>query len=140
MGDVTMQKQALVLFAHGARDPRWAEPLQRIQTLVAAQAGSHIQVHQAFLELMKPGLPELMEQLIRDAVTRVTIVPIFLGQGAHVRSDLPKLVQEMEAAYPQVRFSLATAIGENELVLVAIANVCLTSLVKELPIIMDTIE
>lgn len=130
MDDGTTAKQALILFAHGARDPRWAEPLQRIQTLVAAQVGSNIGVYQAFLELMKPGLPELMEQLMQDQVTAVTIVPIFLGQGAHVRSDLPKLVGEMELAYPQVRFSLATAIGESEQVLIAIANVCRHSLVQ----------
>ena len=130
MENNTTVKQALILFAHGARDPRWAEPLQRIQTLVAAQAGSNIAVYQAFLELMKPGLPDLMEQLIQDHVTAVTIVPIFLGQGAHVRSDLPKLVAEMELAYPQVRFALATAIGESEQVLVAIADVCLDSLAK----------
>ena len=29
-----MNKQALILFAHGARDPRWAEPFQRLQALV----------------------------------------------------------------------------------------------------------
>lgn len=126
-----MTKQALILFAHGARDPRWAEPMQRIQTLVAAQAGSNVEVHQAFLELMKPGLPELMEQLVQNQVKVVTIVPIFLGQGAHVRSDLPKLVTEMESIYPEVTFALATAIGEHDQVLAAIANVCLSSLTPD---------
>jgi len=121
-------RQALILFSHGARDARWAEPLLRIQQLVTQRVDSSVQVRLAFLELMSPSLPELIEQLAASPIDTVRIVPIFLGQGGHVRNDLPALVRQLELTYPLVKFSLTSAIGENELVLTAIADVCIGSL------------
>ena len=31
-----MNKNALILFAHGARDPEWANPMRRVQAAVRA--------------------------------------------------------------------------------------------------------
>ncbi|PRC95251.1 sirohydrochlorin chelatase [Solimicrobium silvestre] len=126
------QHQALILFAHGARDPRWAEPLARLQQLIAASVSSSVHIHQAFLELMSPTLPELVAQLAAQHCQAITVVPIFLGQGGHVRRDLPQLMTQLEAQYPQIQFNLATAIGENERVLMAIAEVCVANLFKSL--------
>lgn len=120
--------KALVLFAHGARDARWAEPLLRIRQLVEQQVDATIQVHHAFLELMTPTLTELTDQLAADQIRFVTVVPIFLGQGGHVRKDLPEIVQRLSIQYPQIQFHLVPAIGESELVLNAIAKTCLASL------------
>lgn len=120
--------QALILFAHGARDPRWAEPLARIQELVASRVDSSVQVAQAFLELMSPTLPELVREMEARGVRRILIVPIFLGQGGHVRNDLPKLIQELQTSYPSTQFLLAPAIGEDPQVLEAIAAACVTRL------------
>ena len=119
------EQSALILLAHGARDPRWAEPFLRLQTLVQQGVASQVGVHLAFLELMTPRLPELIAQLESQGVRQVRIVPIFLGQGGHVRRDLPELVEQLQQAYPAMGLTLATAIGENELVLQAIAGVCI---------------
>lgn len=124
----TPPRQALILFAHGARDARWAEPLLRIQQLVSNRVDGSVLVRLAFLELMSPSLPELVAQLLASPIEAVRIVPIFLGQGGHVRNDLPALVKQLELTYPQVKFSLTSAIGENELVLNAIADVCISTL------------
>jgi len=116
---------AVVLFAHGARDPRWAEPFMRLQTLVQQGVSTQVEVHVAFLELMTPSLPDVIAKLHRQAVHHAKIVPIFLGQGGHVRRDLPELVQKLQQDYPAMTLSLATAIGENDAVLQAIAAVCI---------------
>ena len=125
--DVSL-RPALILFAHGARDPRWAEPLARIQASINARLGGSVPVHQAFLELMSPSLPELVVTLDSTRINQLHIVPIFLGQGGHVRNDLPELIQQLELAYPHMSFHLASAIGENEQVLNAIADVCIANL------------
>jgi len=126
-------RQALILFAHGARDPRWAEPLARIRQLVMAQLGGAVPVHLAFLELMSPSLAEVVVELVADQVTEIRIIPIFLGQGGHVRKDLPELVQKLEVSHPDVAFTLCAAIGENDQVLNAIANVCVAGLLSPRP-------
>ena len=125
--NLSSNKQALILFAHGARDARWAEPIQRVQQLIMNQIidAKNTVVCQAFLELMSPSLSELVAQLDAQQIQSITIVPLFLGQGGHVRRDLPELIQHMQHVYPHIDFQLTPAIGEDERVLLAIADVCL---------------
>ncbi len=122
-----MGKRALVLFAHGARDPRWAEPFQRLQALVQTQSPD-LTVALAFLELMSPRLPALAAELIAAGSTDVTVVPVFLGQGGHVMRDLPVIVDELKLNYPDVSFKIAGAVGEDAEVLNAMAQYCLSAL------------
>lgn len=123
-----MENSALVLFAHGARDPRWAAPFQRLQALVKDQLPQQ-EVELAFLELMEPRLPEAVKTLAAKGRTEITIVPVFLGQGGHVLRDLPVILQDLKAAYPQVNFKLVEAVGENAAVLQAMARYCVEAAV-----------
>lgn len=118
-----MTKPVLALFAHGARDPRWAEPFQRLQQLVQAQRPD-ANVALAFLELMSPGLPELAAQAALDGCTQLTVVPVFLGQGGHIRRDLPMIIDQLKSSHPQIDFSVVPAAGEDEDVLKALAGYC----------------
>ncbi len=113
----------LILFGHGARDPRWAEPFLRLQALVEA-GRPDLRVRLAFLEFMTPGLAAAAEALVAEGCRTVRIVPVFLGQGGHVRADVPPLVLALAARHPAVSFDLRPAIGEDEAVLAAIASVC----------------
>jgi sirohydrochlorin cobaltochelatase len=125
MGEPTLK--ALIIFAHGARDPRWAEPFQRLQAALAQQA-SEVCVRLAFLELMTPDLQSVAEEVISVGAQELIIVPAFLGQGGHVRRDLPELVQSLQQRWPQISIHLAQAVGEDLEVLQAIARYCLRQL------------
>jgi sirohydrochlorin cobaltochelatase len=120
-------RRALILFAHGARDPRWAEPFRRLQDIVQAQSPELV-VSLAFLELMSPRLPELAAELIGTGVADVTIVPVFLGQGGHVMRDLPEIIDRLKQSFPDVVFHIAGAVGEDASVLNAMAAYCLSTL------------
>ena len=48
---------ALILFAHGASDPEWANPMRRVQAAIRQRMTS-VPVELAFLEFMTPTLPE----------------------------------------------------------------------------------
>src|SRR5471032_440492 len=111
-----MSKQALVLFAHGARAASWAAPFERLRDMTQARM-PEVRVALAFLELMSPRLPELAAQMAADGVTDITIVPIFLGQGGHVLRDLPLMVDQLRMDLPQLRIHVVEAAGENAAVL-----------------------
>jgi len=121
------KKSALVLFAHGARDPRWAQPFQKLQA-IAAQRLPETQVELAFLELMEPRLPVVVTRLVEQGCAQVSVVPVFLGQGGHVLRDLPPMIDELRAAHPQLQLTVADAVGESPAVLEAIATYCVGSL------------
>ena len=114
---------ALILFAHGARDPRWSAPFERLQQVTQAQLPD-VAVRLAFLELMTPRLPEVAAALAQDGCTRMTIVPVFLGQGGHVLRDLPQIVAQLTVDHPGIDIRVADAVGESAAVLDAMARYC----------------
>jgi sirohydrochlorin cobaltochelatase len=118
-------KRLLVLFAHGARDPKWAEPFERLRTITQAQSPD-ANVALAFLEFMTPNLPDLVRQSVRAGCRDVTVVPVFFGQGGHVLRDLPAMVTQLRNEFPDVTLKVADAVGENADVLNAIARYCVT--------------
>ncbi|SAL19497.1 CbiX [Caballeronia arvi] len=118
-----MSKHGIILFGHGARDPRWAEPFERLASKLRAQRGDPVSL--AFLELMSPDLPSAVAVQVDDGCDAITVVPVFFGQGGHVRRDLPEIVDKCRANHPGVRIDCATAVGEDEAVLDAVAGYCL---------------
>lgn len=117
----------LILFAHGARDARWAEPFERLRERVA-RAVPHVQVVLAYLELMAPDLDAAATALCDSGCRAITVVPVFLGQGGHVRQDLPQLLRRAASHHPECTFRLADAAGEDDAVLDAIGAYCLRQL------------
>jgi len=83
--------RALILFAHGARDPEWARPLQRLAEAVRT-IDPATPVLSAYLELMEPSLIAAAAQAIQDGALTLVVVPVFLAQGGHVRRDVPKML------------------------------------------------
>ena len=120
-------QRGLILFAHGARDPKWAEPFEALAARVRALAPA-TPVRLAFLELMKPDLETAAADLVSNGVDAVRIVPIFLGQGGHVRRDLPERVAALRASHPHVAFDTTPPAGEDRSVLDALAQVCVRDL------------
>ena len=116
------KERALVLFGHGARDPRWKQPFIKLQDLVA-QSG-HLRVELSFLELMSPSLPEVIDQLVIDGFKTIEIVPVFFGQGGHIRKDFPAIMDACRSKHPKIQLSAKPAIGEDLGVLEAIAKYC----------------
>jgi sirohydrochlorin cobaltochelatase len=114
-------KHGLILFAHGARDPRWAEPFEAIAAAVRARAPD-VDVRLAFLELMAPDLPTVADAMVADGCTRIDILPLFLGTGGHLRRDLPPLVDDVKARHASVHVALHSAVGEAPALIAAMAN------------------
>jgi sirohydrochlorin cobaltochelatase len=94
-------EHALILFAHGARDARWSEPLQALRAALATRLpGSAVEV--AFLELQAPTLDQALQGLAASAVRRIDVVPVFWAIGGHVATDLPAMVDRFRAAHPRI--------------------------------------
>ena len=110
----------LILFAHGARDPRWAEPFERLRDKVGEKVDG-VPVTLAFLEHLQPGLAEAAAQMAAQGVRRIRIVPMFFGRGGHLREDFPRQLAAVKAQLPEVRFEVTDAAGEDARVLDALA-------------------
>ena len=117
----------LLLFAHGARDARWAQPFEAVAARVRAARPS-TPVRLAYLEFMTPDLAQAGADLVAQGCPRVEVMPLFLGAGGHVRKDLPVLIDALRAAHPGVHFGLHPAVGEIDTVVRAMAAAALATL------------
>ena len=108
----TPPRRAVVLFAHGSRDPLWHKPMEAVAAeLLASQPG--LAVRCAYLELSAPDLATVCQELMATGMRHVTVLPMFLGVGRHAREDLPLLLAQLRARYPEVQFTLKAAVGED---------------------------
>ena len=111
---------ALILFAHGARDPEWANPMRRVQAAIR-QRVSDMPVELAFLEFLTPNLPDAAATLVAQGCDKIVVMPMFIARGGHLKNDLPGIIEVLRSTYPNVDFSLGGAIGEDESVIQAMA-------------------
>ncbi|HEV8644310.1 MAG TPA: CbiX/SirB N-terminal domain-containing protein [Burkholderiales bacterium] len=118
-------RSSIILFAHGARDPEWAAPFERIAARLR-EARPNLAVQLAFLELMQPALGDAVAGMAADGITRITLVPLFLAQGGHLKEDLPRLLDDIRRSHPGVTIEVTQAIGESEVLTAAIADWALT--------------
>jgi sirohydrochlorin cobaltochelatase len=118
-------RNGIVLFGHGARDARWAEPFERLAAKLRAQCGPDTTVGLAFLELMPPDLPAAVAEQAAAGCLTVTVVPVFVGIGGHIRRDLPAVIDQCRAAHPGIDIRCAAPVGEDDAVLDALAQYCL---------------
>ncbi len=104
-------RDALILFAHGARDPRWSASLAALAAAIRTHAGE-LTVRTAFLELQSPTLPEALEAAASEGARRIHVAPVFWAGAGHIENDLPPILAEFGARYPQVTVNVLPVLSE----------------------------
>jgi sirohydrochlorin cobaltochelatase len=122
-----MADRGLILFAHGARDLRWAAPFERLLWRVQERRPD-LACALAFLEHIAPDLPTAARQLAGRGARRIRIVPVFFGRGGHLRDDFPEIVVRAQEAAPGLAFEITPAAGEDAAVIEALADFALAGL------------
>lgn len=80
-----MTDPALLLVAHGTRNPRGVEMIARLADAVSDRVGA---TRVAFVDVLGPSPAEVL----RDTPQPTVLVPAFLASGYHVHTDVPREV------------------------------------------------
>jgi len=113
--------RGIVLFAHGARDPEWARPFEAIRDAVRHQR-PECPIALAYLESMAPTLQDAIGELVSEGASSIMVFPLFMAQGGHLKGDLPRILDAMRAAHPNVPIALEAALGDVPEITGAIAS------------------
>lgn len=110
-----MVAEVLILFAHGARDPEWAKPVEAVADQLR-EALPERRIEIAFLEFMQPTLAEAVAKSVGASTAptgmKIHILPFFIAQGGHLRKELPEMLDALRKQYPVQTFHLLPPLGE----------------------------
>ncbi|KUL26242.1 sirohydrochlorin chelatase [Streptomyces regalis] len=105
------QPPALVVVAHGSRDPRALSTVRALLGKVR-ELRPGLPVHLGHIELNEPLLPDTLASLAgREAI----LVPLLLSRGYHIKRDIPEMAAESE-----VHARVAGALGPHPLLVEAL--------------------
>ncbi|HET6213888.1 MAG TPA: CbiX/SirB N-terminal domain-containing protein [Micromonosporaceae bacterium] len=101
---------ALLLVAHGSRDPRAAASTRALVRAVAA-ARPGVDLAAAYLDHTAPAVPAALRDLVARGHTEAVAVPLLLTEAYHGRVDLPAVLAEVRAGGLPIDVRQARALG-----------------------------
>ncbi|MEW5301459.1 MAG: hypothetical protein WDW36_004319 [Sanguina aurantia] len=74
------------------------------------------------MEIAEPTIAQAIGKCVSRGAQRVIIAPYFLSRGRHIQEDIPALVAEARALYPDITLTVAEPIGIDPLMAQLISN------------------
>ncbi|MEU3964326.1 sirohydrochlorin chelatase [Streptomyces buecherae] len=109
-----MHATALVVIAHGSRDPRHAATVTELTARVRAlRPGLRVEV--GYLDFCAPSVSQVLSRLAADGVRDVVAVPLLLTHAFHAKADIPAVLDAARAALPRLNVRQAAVLGPSAL-------------------------
>lgn len=112
-------RPALVVVAHGSRDPRHAATVGALCARVRALRPG-LRVEAAYLDFDAPSVPRLLERLYAEGVRDVVALPLLLSRAFHAKSDIPAALHEATSRLPGLHVRRAEVLGPHPLLVAAL--------------------
>ncbi len=110
---------ALLLIAHGSRDPRHAATVHTLaERLRERRPGTRVEV--SFLDFDAPSVPTALNRLARSGLRDVVALPLLLTRAFHAKADIPAVLDAASARLPRLRIVRARVLGPSPLLLTAV--------------------
>lgn len=101
---------ALLLIAHGTRDPRGAQEMDTLLALLRHRHPAPVAV--GWLEdFAEPHVPAAVARLAGEGVRRVISIPFLNFRAGHAKTDVPAELAEARAAHPQLSIAHGRILG-----------------------------
>jgi len=71
-------------------------------------------VRVAYLQFMKPELPEAIRAAVRDGAHKIIIHPYLLSRGYHVSKNIPDILNKAKKEHPDVEFIYTEPLGSHK--------------------------
>lgn len=100
--------QAIVIAAHGSRDPRSRTQFSRLVEEI--RHASNVPVHFGFLEFNEPTIKEAVAAAYEAGAREIVLLPGMLLAATHTKNDLPAELRVLREEFPNIRFHGAAAL------------------------------
>ncbi|MGH8900644.1 MAG: sirohydrochlorin chelatase [Egibacteraceae bacterium] len=104
------EQPALLLVAHGTRDPRGAEEMDALAALLRDRLGGPV-AHAWLEDFAEPHVDVVVSALVAKGVERIVSLPLLTLGAGHAKTDVPTLVAEARAAHPGIAITHGRVLG-----------------------------
>ncbi|HEU4946255.1 MAG TPA: sirohydrochlorin chelatase [Kribbella sp.] len=108
-----MTAPALVILAHGSRDPRSAATVHALVGCLR-EMRADLRIEASFLDHCPPKPYQVFERLGAEGVEEVVVVPLLLSAAFHARIDVPAVIDEARGRYPDLRIIASDVLGYDD--------------------------
>jgi len=119
--------KALLVVAHGSRRVLSNQEVKQMTAQLRDQLtktkSNYCHIDCAFLELAEPSIPHGITHCLTAQAQQIQILPYFLSAGRHVSEDIPRIVAEQQACYPDVSIQILPHIGAAQTMAMLLADV-----------------
>ncbi len=115
-------KNAMVIIAHGSRSEDFVLTFKDIVDAVKLSNENFDIIKAASMEINKPSIEEVVEDLYNQNVSNIVIVPYFLFKGVHLKRDISDKISVLSEIYKDVEFKFAEPLGFDESIVKLLIN------------------
>lgn len=104
--------EGIIILGHGSRKRDANEDVKIISEMVEKKVPQAL-VKAAFMGNGEPSLEQGIDELVKIGANKVTIAPLFLFGGNHVKRDIPEVIAGQKEKYPDVEFIYTSYLGPD---------------------------
>lgn len=107
-------KKGLFILAHGSRSEDSNIQLKEVvENLRLKGKEDFTSIGYGSMEMAEPGFRDGIDELAKDNLEEIIIVPLFLFKGNHIKKDIPRILEEIKEKHSNIKFTLKEPIGTD---------------------------
>lgn len=114
-----MSSPALLVIAHGSRDPRHAATVHALVGRVRSLRPG-LRVETAFLDFNGPSVSQALASLYLSGVREAVALPLLLTRAFHAKADIPAVLAESATRLPDLSVRVADVLGPHPLLVASL--------------------
>lgn len=131
MSKTELENVGLILIGHGSKLPHNQENLEKLAEILRNRSGFKL-VEIAFMIRNTPTIPDAIDALAKQKVSKIVLVPVFLAPGVHTTQEIPEMIevknQESQLFKKGIKLFYGEPIGADECIAVILEEKALKAL------------
>lgn len=109
------EKRAIIVVGHGSRSK---DSIVEFDATVKSfrDRVEGARVEGAYMEIASPNIPTVLKKLVDEGCNSFLLIPYFLFTGIHIKEDIPEIIEELKAQYPDIKLELGKPIGAHPMI------------------------
>ncbi len=107
----TSKLEGIIIMGHGSKSPSALATLREVTAKI--DDAYDIPVRLASLQFNRPTFEETIDELVRDGVERIIVMPFFIYSGIHVTEDIPIAISGIVKKYSHIEIVMTGHLGAD---------------------------